>query len=136
MSGDWSLWNYRATPDPRSDHEVGVVDGDTLDLMLDLGLSTHATVRVRLAGVDTAEKYGQPAESEEYREAVKQSAFVRNWLIEAARHPDAMADWPLTVATTKDETGKYGRLLATVNDADGVNLNASITTEYPATEVA
>ena len=34
---------------------VGVVDGDTQDIMLDLGYSTYRKVRTRLMGIDTPE---------------------------------------------------------------------------------
>ena len=32
-----------------------VVDGDTVDVTIDLGFSIYHTIRVRLAGIDTAE---------------------------------------------------------------------------------
>jgi micrococcal nuclease len=35
-----------------------VVDGDTLDLLVDLGFYTQMKIRVRLLGVDTPEIYG------------------------------------------------------------------------------
>lgn len=131
MSDNWTLWTYRAAPNPRSDHELGVVDGDTIDLLLDLGLSNQTVLRARLDGVDTAEKYGRRHDSEEYQRAVEQSNFVRNWLDESAN----AGDWPLTVRTRKDRTGKYGRLLATITDINGESLNDALIEAYPETEV-
>jgi micrococcal nuclease len=34
---------------------LGVVDGDTIDLMIDLGFNIHHKIRVRLYGVNTPE---------------------------------------------------------------------------------
>lgn len=106
-----SLWLYRATPDPWSDHRLGVVDGDTLDLLMDLGMWTFKRERVRLAGVDTAEIYAPDTEAE-YQAGKDQARFVEEWLASRASEP-----WPLRVLTEKDETGKYGRLMAHVGRA-------------------
>lgn len=127
---NWDLWTYRAAPDPRSGYTQGVVDGDTLDLLLDLGLSTHGSVRVRLAGIDTAEKYGQPHDSEEYDTAKKHAWFVENWIIKGVN--DWSGDWPLRVRTRKDRSGKYGRLVAHVaRSGDDTTLNQALVDEYP-----
>lgn len=34
---------------------LGVIDGDTIDLMIDLGFNIHHKIRVRLYGVNTPE---------------------------------------------------------------------------------
>lgn len=52
-----NLYTYKATC-------TNVVDGDTLDILLDYGFDTYAKRRVRLLGVDTPER-GQ----ENYKEA-------------------------------------------------------------------
>lgn len=52
-----NLYTYKATC-------TNVVDGDTLDILLDCGFDTYAKRRVRLLGVDTPER-GQ----ENYKEA-------------------------------------------------------------------
>ena len=57
-----------------------VVDGDTYDIILDLGFYISHLIRVRLKGVDTAEVYGKNA-SEEGKIA---SAYVKE-LIENKR---------------------------------------------------
>jgi micrococcal nuclease len=36
-------------------HVIGVVDGDTIDVVIDLGFDISFTSRVRLAGIDTPE---------------------------------------------------------------------------------
>ena len=43
-----------------------VVDGDTLDLDIDLGFGMHFFERVRLFGIDTPETFGVKKDSDEY----------------------------------------------------------------------
>lgn len=77
---------------------VRVVDGDTLDLKVDLGFQTWTHERFRLAHVDTWEPRG------ENRERGKAAtAFV------ASNFPEGSS---VVVKTVKDTTGKYGRYLA------------------------
>ena len=92
---------------------VRVVDGDTVDLMFDLGMSTHRKERVRLYGVDTPEIYGVKKESEEYAKGMQASSRVRE-LIEGKR---------VWVRTVKDSKGKYGRYLAYIYFEENKCLN-------------
>lgn len=85
-----------------------VVDGDTLDMTVDLGFKVCIDIRARLYGVDTPEIYGVKKESEEYQKGKAASEFVQAWL-------DARPE-VLTVKTIKDAKGKYGRYLVTVID--------------------
>ena len=79
-----------------------VVDGDTIDLDIDLGMNTWIhNERVRLYGIDTPEKYGRNA-CEAGRLA---SAYVEAQLPEGKE---------VFIQTFKDKTGKYGRLLAII----------------------
>jgi micrococcal nuclease len=76
-----------------------VVDGDTVDLDLDLGFSLTLRQRVRLYGVDAPElRSKDPAEKARAQES---QAFVSQWFAQ----PGAVL-----VRTTKEE--KYGRMLA------------------------
>jgi micrococcal nuclease len=93
-----------------------VVDGDTLDLRIDLGFTVHVEIRVRLGRVDTPEVHGVKKSSEEYARGKVASEFVAQWLQEA----DAFGV-PIIIRTQK--TGKYGRWIAEVLDTDGVCLN-------------
>lgn len=100
------LWQYRA-------NIKRVVDGDTLDLVIDLGFGITLSgdeARVRLIGINTAETYGVPKESDEYRAGQEHKGFVEDWVSQAG--DDA---WPFYVETRKDdERVKYGRWLATI----------------------
>jgi micrococcal nuclease len=82
-----------------------VVDGDTIDLTVDLGFSISYRIRARLVGIDTHETFGVAHDSAEYAKGVAEADFVEAWLTEATQ---------LLVATKKDRTGKYGRYLATI----------------------
>lgn len=117
------LWQYRADVER-------VVDGDTLDLVIDLGfgvLLTGDEARVRLRGIDTAEIFGSPRGSEEYAARQQHKAFVETWVAQAERQ-----EWPFFIETRKDdERGKYGRWLAVIiRRNDGAVLNDDLTEEF------
>ncbi len=59
-----------------------VVDGDTLDLVIDLGFYVQLRERVRLAGIDTPEIHGVPKSSEEYKKGLEAKEFVERRLSE------------------------------------------------------
>jgi micrococcal nuclease len=95
------MYEYQATL-------TRVIDGDTFDLDIDLGLRVHASARVRLHGIDTPETYGVSRDSEEYRRGHAAKTFATAWL---AQHGPA-----LRVRTFRDRTGKYGRWLVEIED--------------------
>ena len=80
-----------------------VVDGDTVDLEVDLGYHVSLTIRGRLLGINTPER-GQP----DFALATKALAS----LLEENTDEDGY----VSVKSTK--TGKYGRWLV---DIEGVN---------------
>ena len=85
-----------------------VIDGDTFDLNIDLGLRVHTSARVRLQGIDTPETYGVPRDSAEWRRGQAAKTFASQWL---TQHGPA-----LRVRTFRDRTGKYGRWLVLIED--------------------
>ena len=74
-----------------------VVDGDTIDVSLDLGFDLHAHMRLRLAHINAAEMHKDRAEA------------AKAFLVE--RMPVGSL---LTVRTIKDRRVKFGRYLAEV----------------------
>lgn len=96
-----------------------VVDGDTIDLMVDLGFRTFKKVRVRLHGVDTPETFGVKKESEEYKRGQASAQFVRQFV---GVEPDPVTGLPAgsgeVVIRSHDGKsfgqGKYGRWLCEV----------------------
>lgn len=85
-----------------------VIDGDTLDLEVDLGFNVRVRERVRLLGVDTPETYGVSRDSQEYRAGMAAKQFVEMKLGQIV-HNDY-----IIVETDKDRKGKYGRYLAKI----------------------
>ena len=77
---------------------VKVVDGDTLDLEIDLGFSLTKKERCRVAGIDTPECRTRDREEKQYGMAAK--VYMAGMLKNATN---------LRVKTEKD--GKYGRML-------------------------
>ncbi len=83
-----------------------VVDGDTLEIDIDLGLSVWIrSEKVRLYGVNTPEVYGVKRGTAEWEQGNKASDFVKMVLKEADE---------IIVETVKDKKEKYGRYLAVV----------------------
>ena len=94
---------------------VRVIDGDTVDLILDLGFGLFKKERVRIAGVDTPEK--RTRNLKEKMLGYDATDFVEKWFNAADE---------IIVRTEKD--GKYGRLLGWIHRGDEC-LNHRITDE-------
>lgn len=77
-----------------------MVDGDTVDAMVDLGFGIFKKERFRLLGIDAPEKRGATRED---GEAAK--AFLEVLLAKLT---------PISIKTKKDKQGKYGRYLGTL----------------------
>lgn len=86
-----------------------VVDGDTCELLLDLGFNIFYKVDVRLEGLDTPEK--NTPEGKVVR------AKVEEWFKTK------------TLVLVSKEVDKYGRVLGEVKTVDGVSLNKWLLTE-------
>lgn len=86
------------------------VDGDTIDLMVDLGFDVHHKIRVRLFGVNTPESRTKDAAEKEM--GLKAKAFTHDWL---EGHPEVF------VQTVADKNEKYGRVLANIYSSNLVD---------------
>ena len=89
---------------------VRVVDGDTIDVLINLGFNTFTQQRVRLAGIDAPEIRGQTDEVEAMGRQATQ------WLANRLADTDG-----LRLESQKGQ-GKYGRYLVTFYDLD-VDIN-------------
>ena len=113
-----SCYNFRVT-------EINkVVDGDTIDVTIDLGFDLYKKERVRIAGVDTPEKRTRNLEEKEL------GIDATNWLKEKLDSTIA-GDDELTIRTELvGGVGKYGRLLGWLYIGDGnVSLNEQMIDE-------
>ncbi len=107
-----SCYNFRVTKINR------VVDGDTIDVTIDLGFDLYKKERVRVAGVDTPEK--RTRDLEEKALGIDATNWLKSKLEEAIKGDDE-----LTIRTElKGGVGKYGRLLGWLYIGDAtVSLN-------------
>ena len=113
-----SCYNFRVTKINR------VVDGDTIDVTIDLGFDLYKKERVRVAGVDTPEKRTRNLEEKAL------GLDATGWL-KAKLEETIKGDEELIIRTElKGGVGKYGRLLGWlyVGDSD-VSLNEQMITE-------
>ena len=89
---------------------LGVVDGDTVDLMVDLGFQVHHKIRVRLYGINTPEARTKDLKEKEL--GLKAKKYVEDW---CTNHK-----W-VFVNTIPDKNDKYGRVLARIYSSDKVD---------------
>ena len=113
-----SCYNFRVIEINR------VLDGDTIDVTIDLGFDLYKKERVRVAGVDTPEKRTRDLEEKEL------GIHATNWLKEKLEGA-VVGDDDLIIRTELvGGVGKYGRLLGWLylGDAD-VSLNEQMIAE-------
>ena len=113
-----SCYNFRVTEINR------VLDGDTIDVTIDLGFDLYKKERVRIAGVDTPEKRTRDLEEKAL------GLDATNWMKEKLEGAIA-GDDELSIRTELvGGMGKYGRLLGWlyIGDAE-VSLNEQMITE-------
>tara|TARA_R110001599_G_scaffold256665_1_gene456955 strand:- start:126 stop:548 length:423 start_codon:yes stop_codon:yes gene_type:complete len=96
-----------------------VVDGDTIDVVLNLGFDIMFKSRVRLYGIDTPES--RTRNKDEKVRGKMAGSFLKN----------AVDNGTQVVIQTKlkDSRGKYGRVLGNVV-VDGVNINQEMINNY------
>ena len=113
-----SCYNFRCLEINR------VVDGDTIDVTIDLGFDLYKKERVRVAGVDTPEKRTRNLEEKAL------GIDATNWLKEKLESAVA-GDDDLIIRTELDGgVGKYGRLLGWLYIGDSeVSLNEQMIAE-------
>jgi len=113
-----SCYNFRVTKIDK------VLDGDTIDVTIDLGFDLYKKERVRIAGVDTPEKRTRDLEEKEL--GIDATNWLKNKLKEGVDGSD-----DLTIRTELvGGVGKYGRLLGWlyIGDAE-LSLNEQMITE-------
>ena len=96
-----------------------VVDGDTIDVDLDLGFDIIYKCRVRLYGIDTPES--RTRNKDEKVRGKLAAKFLQ----------DAISNGKNVILQTqlKDSKGKFGRVLASVF-VDGININQQMVTNH------
>lgn len=82
---------------------VRVIDGDTIDVMVDLGMYQYVRKRLRFINLDTEELRDRDAIR---REGARKATERLTEILSSAD--------TIYIQTVMDSTGKYGRLLANV----------------------
>ena len=113
-----SCYNFRVTEITK------VLDGDTIDVIIDLGFDLSKKERVRVAGVDTPEKRTRNLEEKAL------GIDATNWIKEKLEGA-ILGDDDLIIRTELvGGMGKYGRLLGWLYIGDSpVSLNEQMITE-------
>ena len=113
-----SCYNFRVVSIDR------VVDGDTIDVSIDLGFDLIKKERVRIAGVDTPEKRTRDLEEKAL------GIDTTNWMKKNLEDTIDGDDELIIRTELQGGVGKYGRLLGWlyVGD-DDVSLNEQMITE-------
>ena len=98
-----------------------VVDGDTVDVVIDLGFDIHFATRVRLYGMDTPES--RTRNKDEKVRGLMSKDFLKEW----------MEKDDVIIRTRKDKKGKFGRVLGEML-VRGENVNKLMVKECYAVE--
>lgn len=89
---------------------IKVVDGDTIDVVFDVGFSMFRKERIRLNGIDTPESVTKDDKEKSF--GLEAKTFVAEWIKKQKK---------IRAKTSKDD--KYGRILAEVYGDNGSCLN-------------
>tara|TARA_R110000803_G_scaffold50865_1_gene105470 strand:+ start:1106 stop:1531 length:426 start_codon:yes stop_codon:yes gene_type:complete len=98
-----------------------VVDGDTVDVVIDLGFDIHFATRVRLYGMDTPES--RTRNKDEKVRGIMSKHFLEEW----------MEKDDVIIRTRRDKKGKFGRVLGEMI-VRGENVNKLMIKECYAVE--
>jgi len=97
---------------------VRVVDGDTVDVDIDLGFDTwRCGERIRLYGIDTPECRARDAEE-------KAAGVLAKEFVEKTLHVGG------TYKLITREKGKFGRYLGVIMLSDKTSINAALVSEH------
>ena len=100
-----------------------IVDGDTVDVNIDLGFDVCTKQRVRLLGIDTPESRTSDKEEKKYGLLSKQK--LKEWCLKAVASDKDDIDIELRCPEA-DSRGKFGRVLGEVwvsEDGQWTNVN-------------
>ena len=86
-----------------------IVDGDTIDVVIDLGFKITTFQRIRMAKINTPETYNVKKDSEEYQKGLASKNYVEQRI--AANNNEILLE-------TERVTEKYGRYIGTIYLAD------------------
>jgi len=100
------LFHYKATVDR-------VIDGDTIDVVLDLGFDISYRGRIRFQGINAPESRTRDAVEKQAGLAAKR--YVEDWINGHEQR--------VIIQTSLDDRGKFGRILGRILNDEGECLN-------------
>ena len=100
------LFHYKATVDR-------VVDGDTIDVTLDLGFDISYRGRIRFQGINAPESRTRDPVEKQAGLAAKR--YVEDWINGHEQR--------VIIQTSLDDRGKFGRILGRILNDEGECLN-------------
>jgi len=107
------MYEYRA-------EVLRVVDGDTVDMLIDCGFSTFRKERVRLYGIDAPES--RTRDKEEKKRGLAAKARLQELIKNTKKK--------IIIKTELDKKGKYGRILGVLWDENKrKNFNTLLVSE-------
>jgi micrococcal nuclease len=89
---------------------VRVIDGDTIEVVIDLGFDISIKEKLRLANIDAPEL--QTKDKLEKKLAIEAMKYLKKWL---------KSQTQLYIRTSKDD--KYGRILGEIFGDNGICIN-------------
>ena len=98
-----------------------VVDGDTVDVLIDCGFSIFHKARVRMFGIDTPES--RTRDKDEKARGLMSKEYLMNELSKGQ----------VVIKTHKDKKGKFGRVLGEMYVGDR-NINLMMVDDFLAVE--
>ena len=110
-----------------------VVDGDTVDVDIDLGFNEYKKDRVRLMGIDTPES--RTRNLKEKALGLQSKARLKELIASAPLINKKRGKKAVFLKTTKDGKGKFGRILGEIFTPEGeVSINKQMCDEGYAVE--
>jgi len=100
------LFHYKATVDR-------VIDGDTIDVTLDLGFDISYRGRIRFQGINAPESRTRDPVEKQAGLAAKR--YVEDWINGLEKK--------VIIQTSLDDRGKFGRILGRILNDEGECLN-------------
>jgi len=108
-----------------------VVDGDTVDARIDIGVKIVYEERIRLLGIDTPESFTSNKKEKVLGKAAK--ARIKELIALANTLPKKRGKKDVVLKTSKDGKGKFGRILGEIwinsNTGEGININQTLVDE-------
>ena len=110
---------------------TNVVDGDTVDALIDIGFKIKYDERIRLLGLDTPESRTSNQKEKVLGKAAK--ARIKELIASANTLPGKRGRKDVILKTAKDGKGKFGRILGEIwinaNTGEGINVNQALIDE-------